>query len=179
MIELKHFARSHFHQLLQWIDSPEFLLQWGGPQFTFPLDEEQLENYLSGANENNTDSLIYSVFLNETGEMIGHISLGKIDRNHKSARVGKVLVGAEEARGQGIGQKMIEEILKIAFDELDLHRVSLNVFDFNHAAISCYEKAGFTKEGLLKEARKVDNHYWSLWEMAILEQEWMERKSSR
>ncbi|MFQ3544321.1 GNAT family protein [Halobacillus rhizosphaerae] len=179
MIELKYFDRSAFQQLIQWIDSPEFLLQWGGPQFEFPLDEEQLEVYLKGANTNESDSLIYSVFLDEPGELIGHISLGKIDRNHKSARVGKVLVGAEEVRGQGIGQKMIEEILKIAFDELDLHRVSLNVFDFNYAAISCYEKSGFTKEGLLKDARKVGHHYWSLWEMAILEHEWAERKSSR
>ena len=50
---------------------------------------------------------------------------------------------------------MMMEILKIAFDELQLHRVSLGVFDFNHSAIACYEKVGFVKEGLLRDARKM------------------------
>jgi RimJ/RimL family protein N-acetyltransferase len=79
-------------------------------------------------------------------------------------------------RGQGIGQLMIERVLNIAFEELKLHRVSLGVFSFNLSAIACYEKAGFVKEGLLREARKIDNEFWSLWEMSILENEWFEKK---
>lgn len=59
------------------------------------------------------------------------------------------------------------------FGQLQLHRVSLGVFDFNLAAIACYEKAGFVKEGLLREARKVGNEFWNLWEMSILEREWI------
>ena len=52
-----------------------------------------------------------------------------------------MLVGNKNVRGKGIGQLMMEEILKVAFDELRLHRVSLGVFDFNVSAIACYEKA--------------------------------------
>jgi RimJ/RimL family protein N-acetyltransferase len=103
--------------------------------------------------------------------------LGKIDRKNKSARVGKVLVGDKNTRGKGIGQQMIKEILKIAFDELQLHRVSLGVFDFNVSAIACYEKAGFIKEGLLRDSRKNGDEYWSLWEMSILENEWLKIKN--
>jgi RimJ/RimL family protein N-acetyltransferase len=100
--------------------------------------------------------------------------LGNIDRRNKSARVGKVLVGDKNVRGKGIGQLMMVEILKVAFDELKLHRVSLGVFDFNVAAIACYEKAGFIKEGLIRDSRKIGDEYWSLWEMSILENEWLE-----
>ncbi len=67
---------------------------------------------------------------------------------------------------------MINKILYIAFDGLGLHRVSMGVFDFNASAIRCYEKAGFIKEGLLRDARKHGDEYWSLWEMIILEDEW-------
>jgi RimJ/RimL family protein N-acetyltransferase len=73
---------------------------------------------------------------------------------------------------------LMEEILKVAFDELNLHRVSLGVFDFNLSAIACYEKAGFIKEGLLRDARKNDDEYWNLWEMSILEDEWLETRNS-
>ncbi|MDQ0897491.1 GNAT family N-acetyltransferase [Paenibacillus sp. V4I7] len=176
MVELKYFERSDFQQLINWIDSPEFLLQWGGPNFCFPLTEEQLESYLIDANKENSNTLIYGVLHKETGKVIGHISLGKIDKKNKSARVGKVLVGDKKVRGKGIGQVMMKEILKVAFNELRLHRVSLGVFDFNASAIACYEKAGFVKEGLHRDSRKNGNEYWSLWEMSILENEWIEPK---
>ncbi|MEW9674019.1 GNAT family N-acetyltransferase [Ammoniphilus sp. 3BR4] len=175
MIELKFFERSNFQQLINWFETTEFLLQWGGPNFRFPLDEQQLENYLKDANKDNSNTFVYSVIEKETGKVIGHISLGNVDRINKSARIGKVLVGDKSVRGKGIGQQMMTEILKVAFDELRLHRVSLGVFDFNSSAIACYKKSGFVKEGLLRDARKSGDEYWSLWEMSILENEWSER----
>lgn len=176
MIELEYFERPDFNQLIRWIDSPEFLLQWGGPHFDYPLNESQLEKYIENANRDTSDTLVYKVIHKETGNVIGHISLGKIDRKNKSARIGKVLVGEKNLRGQGIGSLMVKELLKIAFEELKLHRVSLGVFDFNESAIACYEKVGFKKEGLLRDCRKIGNDYWSLWEMSILEQEWFDQK---
>ncbi|TYS86205.1 GNAT family N-acetyltransferase [Rossellomorea aquimaris] len=178
MVKLKYFESIDFKQLIDWIDSPQFLLQWGGPAFSYPLTENQLEKYIENANNDNSDTLIYKVIDNETGNVIGHISLGKIDRINKSARVGKVLVGDKNVRGKGVGELLMEEILKVAFDELNLHRVSLGVFDFNLSAIACYEKAGFIKEGLLRDARKNDDEYWNLWEMSILEDEWLETRNS-
>jgi RimJ/RimL family protein N-acetyltransferase len=169
MIELEYFERSDFDQLINWISSPSFLLQWGGTEFDYPLDHKQMEGYIKNANHENADALIYKVVDEGTGTAIGHISLGKLDRTNMSARIGKVLVGSRQTRGRGIGQKMIKGVLRI---ELNLHRVSLGVFDFNTAAIACYEKAGFNKEALLRNARKNGEEYWSLWEMDVLAEEW-------
>lgn len=170
MIELAYFQNEDFKQLMDWVESPSFLLQWGGPGFHYPLDESQLEKYLENANRDGAETLIYKAM--EAGEVIGHISLGRIDRENCSARIGKILVGNKTTRGKGVGEQMINKILCIAFDELGLHRVSLGVFDFNASAIRCYEKSGFVKEGLLRDARKHGVEYWSLWEMSILEDEW-------
>ena len=177
MIELKYFERSDFKQLINWVDSPEFLLQWSGPMFDYPLNETQLEKYIENANHAGSGTMVYKVVDQETGQAIGHISLGRIDRKNKSARVGKVLIGDKNQRGNGIGQLMLKEILKIAFEDLHIHRVSLGVFDFNVSAITCYEKAGFVKECLHRDTSKIDNEYWSLWEMSILENEWLEMKN--
>ncbi|UOQ49939.1 GNAT family N-acetyltransferase [Gracilibacillus caseinilyticus] len=178
MIELHFFDRSDFQQLINWIETPAFLLQWGGPQFRFPLNEQQLESYIKGANKEKSHTYVYSVKDKESGKVIGHISLGNVDRENKSARIGKVLIGDRGIRGKGIGQQIITEILTIAFTELHLHRVSLGVFSFNSSAIACYEKAGFIKEGLHRDARKIGNEYWSLWEMSILENEWPTKHKS-
>jgi RimJ/RimL family protein N-acetyltransferase len=177
MVELNFFEQSDFKQLIDWIETPEFLLQWGGPAFDFPLTINQLEKYIENANSDNSDTLIYKVMDKETKHVIGHISLGRVDRKNKSARIGKVLVGDKNVRDKGMGQQMIKQILKIAFDELHLHRVNLGVYDFNVAAIACYEKAGFIKEGLLRDSAKNGNEYWSSWEMGILENEWLKLKN--
>lgn len=173
MIELKFFEHTDFNKLIKWIDSPGFLFQWGWPAFDYPLNDTQLEKYIANANNDESETLVYKVTDRETGDIIGHISLGKIDRKNKSARVGKVLVGDKNTRGKGIGKQMIREVLRIAFDDLGLHRVSLGVFDFNLTAIACYEKVGFIKEGLLRDLRKNGDEYWSLWEMSILDYEWL------
>lgn len=172
MIRLEHFDRQDFDLLISWIDSPKLLMQWAGIQFNYPLDEEQLNQYIKGANEENSTVYIYKVVLDETDETIGHISLNNIDLKNRSAGIGKVLIGNTRIRGKGIGQNMVTELLKVAFDNLLLHRVELGVFAFNEPAIKSYEKAGFVKEGLLRDFRKVEDGYWSLWQMSILENEW-------
>ncbi|WP_242283940.1 GNAT family N-acetyltransferase [Bacillus cereus] len=167
VIKLESFKKSDFKQLINWINSEEFLIQWSGNAFTFPLDEQQLEKYIESAN-----TLAFKVVDEETSDVIGHISLGQIDNINKSARIGKVLVGNKKMRGRSIGKHMMKAVLHIAFDELKLHRVTLGVYDFNTSAISCYEKIGFVKEGLLRESKRVGETYWNLWEMSMLEYEW-------
>ncbi|WAH35223.1 GNAT family N-acetyltransferase [Alicyclobacillus dauci] len=172
MVELQYFERSDFQQLIEWIQSPKFLLQWGGPRFNYPLDDKQLEQYIAEANRPDSNILVFRVYHSYSDKIVGHISLGQIDMKNQSARIGKVLVGDPSMRGQGIGQSMMKAILKIAFENLQLHRVSLGVFNFNQSAIAMYEKVGFTKEGVLRDARKIGNDYWDLCEMSILAHEW-------
>ncbi|MEG7924775.1 GNAT family N-acetyltransferase [Bacillus cereus] len=156
VIKLESFKKSDFKQLINWINSEEFLIQWSGNAFTFPLDEQQLEKYIESAN-----TLAFKVVDEETSDVIGHISLGQIDNINKSARIGKVLVGNTKMRGRSIGKHMMKAVPHI-----------LGVYDFNTSAISCYEKIGFVKEGLLRESKRVGETYWNLWEMSMLEYEW-------
>ncbi len=171
LIKLEPLKRSDFKQLINWIDSEEFLIQWSGNAFTYPLNDQQLEQYIES-----TNTLAFKVIDEESKEVIGHISLGQIDNINRSARIGKVLVGDMKMRGRSIGKHMMKAVLHIAFEELKLHRVTLGVYDFNTSAISCYEKIGFVKEGLLRESKKVGETYWNLWEMSMLEYEWRAKK---
>ncbi|TYP73032.1 GNAT family N-acetyltransferase [Paenibacillus methanolicus] len=175
MIKLEVFERTDFAQLMEWMDSPTALFQWGGQTFRYPLNERQLDDYLDNANAGAAQTLIYRVVHEEHNEVIGHINL-QIDRINESARIGKVLVGKRSLRGQGIGQWMLKKVLTIAFEQLKLHRVSLGVLDFNLSAIACYEKAGFVKEGLIRDKRKMGNEYWSVWEMSMLDKEWSQMR---
>jgi len=171
VIKLETFKKSDFKQLIGWIGSEEFLIQWSGNAFTYPLNEQQLEKYIESEN-----TLAFKVIDEDSKNVVGHISLGQIDNINKSARIGKVLVGDTKMRGRSIGKHMMNAVLQVAFEELKLHRVTLGVYDFNNSAISCYEKTGFVKEGLLRESKKVGETYWNLWEMSMLEYEWSDKE---
>jgi RimJ/RimL family protein N-acetyltransferase len=171
-IELKPFEWIDVTRLISWIKSPEFLLQWAGPIFQYPLDEAQLEKYFQGSEGTQPVRKIFKGVNTHDKGVVGHIELNDIDMRNNSATVCRVLVGEPSLRGRGIGIQMLRRVLQIGFDGLGLHRIDLVVFDFNNAAIKCYEKVGFVKEGHLRESRRIGNEYWSLYQMSILEHEW-------
>jgi RimJ/RimL family protein N-acetyltransferase len=175
MITLRPFTRSDFDRLIGWVTSPQFLLQWAGPLFTYPLDAAQLEGYLRDAEGGQPTKRIFAAEEAETGAVVGHIELAKIDRRNRSATLSRVLVGESARRGKGVGLEMVRRALEVGLGELGLHRIDLVVFDFNTAAIACYEKAGFVTEGRLRDARRLGDEYWTLVQMSILEEEWRAR----
>ena len=63
---------------------------------------------------------------------------------------------------------MVRALLHIGFEDLKLHRISLGVYDFNHAAVSCYLKCGFRQEGLLRCVVKHGDEYGRLIERGIV-----------
>lgn len=72
---------------------------------------------------------------------------------------------------------MIQELLRIAFDGLRLHRLSLGAFSFNQAALKCYERAGFIREGIQREAALFGENYSDCIYLSILDREWRARKA--
>ncbi len=172
MIELEPLKRSDLPLLASWGGQSEFLIQWAGPIFDHPLDEKQLEKYFDAMEASPDARKMYKAVRVGSEEMVGHIELDRINPKTGSAIVEHVIVGDPAMRGKGVGGLMMKKILEVGFGQLGLHRISLNVYDFNHSAIACYEKAGFIKEGLLREAVRVGNQYWSVFLMSVLETEW-------
>ncbi|QIL77600.1 GNAT family N-acetyltransferase [Hymenobacter sp. HDW8] len=173
MIKLEYFTPADFKQLIQWIDNEQLLKEWSGSLFSFPLTEASLTWYIEGANDlTDPDAFIYKAIDTETGETVGHISLGSFSETNKAARITRVLIGNTAARGRGYCQGMVKAVLRIGFEELGLHRISLGVYDFNEAAIGCYKKAGLKIEGVMRDVVRYKDGYWSLVEMAMLEDEW-------
>ncbi len=174
MVTLEYFDREDFKQLIEWMNTEHLITNWAGSLFKFPLTEDSLDWYIEDTNDfENSDAFIYKAVDTKTNKTVGHISLGSISQKNRSARISRVLVGNTAERGKGYCTGMINAVLKIGFEEMELHRISLGVYDFNKAAIRCYENCGFVKEGLMRDVLKYDDGtYWSLYEMSILEDEW-------
>jgi len=147
------------------------LIQWAGPiQFVYPLTVDQLREYAKESTIDNGTRKIFKAVA-ENGETIGHLEFGAIHREQKTAVLCRVLV-VPDARGRGLCTPMIRKGLSIGFRELQLRRIELRVYGFNTTAIRCYEKAGFVREGLLRQTVMVEQECWDTVVMAILREEW-------
>jgi RimJ/RimL family protein N-acetyltransferase len=109
-------------------------------------------------------------------KLIGFIDLSDVSA-YGDTFVG-IGIGERECRGKGYGTEAMKLILRFAFVELGLHRVSLNVFDYNPRGIRAYEKAGFQHEGriremILREGQRADVLY-----MGVLREDWIAKFSA-
>lgn len=170
-IELLPFDATDVDRLLTWIASEAELVQWSGPYFKYPLQHSDLLTYQLTAEKSPPVRKIYKAIETTSGAVVGHIELNDLDFTFRSASLSRVLINPEY-RNQGVCLPMVNAALTIGFDHLHLHRISLRVYDFNHPAIRCYERAGFRREGFFRHFSRVGGQWWDSWSMAILEDEW-------
>lgn len=101
---------------------------------------------------------------------VGNFSFFGIDWINRYAEIG-IHIGEKEYWNQGFGTKAMELILKHGFEDLNLHRLWLRVFESNHRAIRVYEKAGFKNEGKFREGQFLDGKYVDVMIMSVLKTE--------
>lgn len=106
----------------------------------------------------------------DTGRPLGSVYIRDIDRNHNKAEYG-VFIGEPEARGRGVGTAAARLMLAYCFTEEKLHRVYLRALAENAQAIRSYEKAGFQREGFLREDVRIDGVYRDVVWMAAVSPE--------
>jgi RimJ/RimL family protein N-acetyltransferase len=130
MIILETFEKKDIPELLDWLkdSDAEFLIQFAGPKYRFPLDEKQLLDTLY-----DKSILLFKAIDETTGATIGHCQLMKIDLVNKSASIGRVLVKPDK-RNLGYGYAMLKELINYATSVLKLKQLNLRVFDFNQSA---------------------------------------------
>ncbi len=75
---------------------------------------------------------------------VGTASLVRVNHHEGTAEFG-VVIG--ERRGRGLGTEATRLTLDWAFTAMNLHNVLLVTFDWNHAALRAYTRAGFREIG--------------------------------
>lgn len=170
-LQLRPFAESDIERLVSWITDEALMIQWGGHPFTWPLTTEQIHNHLEDAlAASPRTSRLFTPTIE--GEAVGYGELRDINLGQRSAVVSRVLI-AQSSQGRGLGSQLVDALARVAFEEMQLHRLELQVFHFNQPAIRTYERLGFVREGTLREARVIDGVRQDLFVMGLLHPEWL------
>lgn len=104
------------------------------------------------------------------GQLIGSCGLHGVNAINRNANLG-IMIGEKELWGQGFGTDALVTLCAFGFGDMNLHRISLSVFDFNPRGQRCYEKVGFVAEGRLREAIYKHGAYQDIVEMGLLREE--------
>ena len=118
-------------------------------------------------------SYYFSIRTLADDQLIGELGLEVVDWSGRDAFVG-LSIGEIEYWGKGYGTDVMRVLLRFAFTEVNLRRVTLSVFEYNPRAIRSYEKAGFRHEGRLRKVLNKEGRRWDVLYMGILREEWME-----
>jgi len=77
----------------------------------------------------------------------------------------------EDEINKGYMTEAIKALVKIAFSELNLHRIEANIMPRNERSIRVVEKCGFINEGLAKKYLKINGIWEDHYHMVILNEE--------
>jgi len=148
MIKLRNLKIKDAEGMLEWMHDPEI-----ASCFQKNMSEMTMNNVLAfiekyGCLAETANTRHYAV-VDEKDSYLGTISLKEIDMLHKNAEYAVSLRSI--ARGKGVAEAATRLLLDIAFKELELERVYLNVLAENTRAVHFYEKFGFREEGTFQK----------------------------
>lgn len=162
-IMAQHYSR--------WSVDSEFLrLMDSAPARTFST--KAIQEWLEKEQEKDRgDNFYFMIRSLEDDRLIGDVGLDGIHWNHRDTYLGIGLDNREDW-GKGYGSDAMQLVLNYAFTELNLYRVTLNVFEYNPRAIHVYEKLGFVYEGRLRRCLNREGKRWDMLYMGITREEW-------
>lgn len=101
---------------------------------------------------------------------VGNLGFMNFDQCERSAEI-SIFIGEKNLWDKGYGSQAIQLMLKHGFENLNLNRIFLRVYETNERGIRSYEKAGFQHEGRMRQARFQQGRYIDVLLMSVLRDE--------
>lgn len=173
------------------IETDRMILRKIGPRdeediFAYASDRETTEYVIWNTHQTIADSRAYIQFtldryakdeaadwgmvLKASGRLIGTISLFAKDFISRRAEMGFVI--GRPYWGQGLTPEAGASLLKLAFEEMQLHRVECRHFAPNKKSGRVMQKLNMTYEGTAREAIQCRGIFWDICHYGILRSEW-------
>jgi diamine N-acetyltransferase len=169
-IFLSSVLKEDSNELFKWINSPDLVYYNSNYK---PIHEINHDKWFESL-MNRKDLVLFSI-RSEKNELIGTCQLSSLNFVNRSAEL-QIRIGNGNNRGKGYGYKAVKKLLHFGFNDQNLNRIYLSVYEDNLPAIGLYDKCGFKKEGVLKDADFVNGRYKNVIVMAILKREFINEK---
>jgi len=172
-IMLREYRSEDFGAISAWIND-ENTTRWMSTRFWPPQTAVDVQEYLSRMLQSSPNAYHFVIADAADGRYIGQLDMFRVDWRLRQGEIG-LLIAGEENRSKGYGQEALCLFERFAFCNLGLERLEMEVYMENAPALACYQKAGFTLEGVKRHAFWADGRFGDVGMMSILRQEYLSR----
>ena len=179
-ITLASPTKEDVQRLSAWLEDPEVNASWYGlGDDGKPLHAGYVPSHVLGADEewervfNDENRRVFSIYTGE-GDHIGEGQL-VIEWPLQEAQA-YVLVGRKDLWHQHLGTNGLIGLLDYAFNELVLHRVWVDVPDYNEHAMRMVKHLGFVLEGHFRKSHRKDGEWYDSSALGLLADEYSRRR---
>ncbi len=167
LVRLRALEPADAERAYNWINDRE-VTQYLMARYPYSLEFEK--EFLAGAAKDNNFSEMRLAIETRDGVHIGICGLHRGRPEDRCTTLG-IMVGEKDYWSNGYGTDAVVTLLRFAFHQMNMHRVTLHVFEFNERAMACYRKAGFLEEGRYRQEYFQDGRYWDIVCMGVLRDE--------
>lgn len=171
-VNLRAIEEEDLPLAVEYLNDPEIIMNADDDP---PMPTSIEKQKLWFANYNKTKGIKDGVeFAIETkdGKYIGGCGTNEIDFKNRIAKVG-IFIGPRENLGKGYGSDAMKLLVNFLFMEMNMNKITLNVFGYNKRAVRSYEKCGFKLEAIGREAMYRNGRYHDEYTMSILREAYM------
>lgn len=143
---LRSYKNEDLDILMEIMDSEILETLAKGSIFPISLDKEK--SFLESSMRKDGDCFNFAIETLEK-ELVGGCGINSVDRKNSVAEIG-IWIG-KKYQGKGYASDALRVLCRFIFNELNVHKITLNYFEFNEKAAICYEKVGFIKEGVKRK----------------------------
>ncbi len=168
-VELGPVQREYLPKYVEWLNDWE-VSRFLAPGIPLPLNLEEETEWFERRRQDK-DDLVFAIRAQPENQLIGNCGLHRLDWKNRIAVFG-IFIGDKNYWSKGYGTDATRTLLRFAFEQMGLNRVELEVYDFNTRAQRAYEKAGFRRDGVRRQALYRDGQYHDVYLMGVLREDW-------
>ena len=164
LVRLRALEPEDAERAYRWINDRE-VTQFLMARYPYSLASEK--DWAAQAAKTNDFGEVRFAIETKDGVHIGVCGLHRGRPEDRLADLG-IMIGEKEYWSQGYGTDAMLTVLRFAFYQMNLNKVSLGVFEINPRARAVYEKCGFVEEGRGREEYYQDGRYVDVIRMGVL-----------
>jgi len=166
-IYLRPVETTDVSSIQRWHNDPELrkLARSGELPVTLEREEKDIK-----AASHASDEAYLMIVKKLDNKPIGFIRVNDLTSSTKDVWL-RMIIGDKSSWGKNYAGEALRSVLEWLFYELNIHRVTLGTYVTNKRAIKFFEKLGFRREGVIREAHFIDGKYHDIISFGLLKQE--------
>lgn len=165
-VRLRPIKEEDIWVLHKWVNDPEVIQYTNSYRPVSEMEQKEWFNRSDYFRKN----VVFGIEIVSRKMLIGTCGLFDFDAISRKAEL-RMKIGEKGYRGKGLGADALSRLLDFGFGDMNLNRIWLRVLVDNEPAVRLYEKAGFIREGVLRQDLYIRDRYRDIQIMGLMKDE--------